>query len=99
MRKISPLDYDPFDADFGSADDITFSDKMVNARKEHECCNCKGKIKKQELYRYIVGKFDDEIHTYKYCAECCAAMVFDVKNGVIDKLEKRIDMYQNKEKK
>jgi hypothetical protein len=71
----SPLDYDPFAGDYGSPGDHTFKDKMVKARKVGKCSHCAGSFNSGTSYRYIVEKFDGELHTYKYCERCCAAMV------------------------
>lgn len=76
----SPLDYDPFAHDYGSDGDHTFKDKMVKARKVGKCGHCCGSIQIGTQYRYLVQKYEGELHTYKYCADCCAAMVAELED-------------------
>jgi hypothetical protein len=74
-RELSPLDFNPFDGDFGDQSDVIFRDAMVKARKRYECCHCKGPIAVGELHRYQSGKIDGGLHTSRWCALCCAAML------------------------
>ena len=45
-------------------------DKIVEARKDHVCCECGSEIKKGERYEKVVGKWDGEIDTIKTCLVC-----------------------------
>lgn len=74
-REYKPTDYDPFEGDFGDFGDVKFSDKMVKGRKEYECSHCKGIILKNEIHRSLVGKFEGELSQYRWCKDCCEAMV------------------------
>ena len=93
QNSVSPLNYDPFDGDFGSSNDVVFFDKMVVAHKEHMCFHCDRKIKRGESHRSRADKVDGEFFTYRWCADCCLAMVADIKSGNIDEMEKRTHMY------
>jgi hypothetical protein len=44
--------------------------EFVMARKEHQCCECKGKILKGERYHKHHGVWDGSGFTYKVCPEC-----------------------------
>lgn len=70
-----PLDYDPFQGDFGVPGDRTLSDSMVKARKAHQCSHCAGPIVAGETYRARSDIADGDLMTWKWCALCCAAMV------------------------
>ena len=89
--KISPLSCDPFEGDFGDQGDITLSDKMVVAKKEHKCVWCHGTIKIGEIYRSRTDKIDGELNSYHWCPACCAAMVADIKSGNCDATSERIN--------
>ena len=100
-----PTDYNPFEGDFGDGGDITFSDKMVKGRKEHQCGHCKGVIKIGETHRNLVGKFEGELMSMRWCAECCEAMVeelegsdsgFDLEPEDEFPFEARVDLHINK---
>jgi hypothetical protein len=67
------LQFDPFDGDFGDPDDREFQDKLVQARKEHDCSWCGAEIRPGELYRSIAGVNDGDFSTWKGCIECCDA--------------------------
>jgi hypothetical protein len=95
--KPSPLDCDPFGGDFGDPSDKTLSDKMVYARKKHQCFWCGEKIERKELHRLRVDIIDGELISYRWCANCCSAMVKDVKSGTCDATEKRISMNRRAE--
>lgn len=42
------------------------------ARKEHQCCECRGKIAKGEKYEHVTGLWDDRWDEYKTCSMCKA---------------------------
>lgn len=44
--------------------------KLVTARKEHVCCECRGKIKKGDKYELFTGIGDGNIERYKTCEDC-----------------------------
>ena len=46
------------------------STKMVTAKKDHKCIECKGVIKKGEQYEKTVGKWDGNFDTFKTCLDC-----------------------------
>jgi hypothetical protein len=73
--QFSPLDFNPFEGDFGSPGDRTLSDRMMKARKPHACTHCAGPIAVGESYRRRCDIEDDEMMLAKWCALCCAAMV------------------------
>lgn len=68
------LDFDPFEGDFGEAGDRTLSDKMVVARKAHQCSHCAGEIDKGERYRSRVEIFDGMMENFRWCPACCRVM-------------------------
>lgn len=76
--QYKPTDYDPFSSDFGECGDITFSDKMVKSRKEYVCGHCKGDIKNGEIHRNLNAKIEGQLMSYRWCADCCAAMVLEM---------------------
>jgi len=45
-------------------------EKMVKARKEHECCECGETIKRGERYELVKGCWDGSWGTYKTCEPC-----------------------------
>jgi hypothetical protein len=56
------------------SDDVTdvgavLTDKIVKARKDHKCVECRKTINKGEMYRYEVIKNDD-LNVFKTCADC-----------------------------
>lgn len=75
------LSFDVFQGDFGHGDERTFENKIVTARKDHDCFHCDTAISKGEKYRKMVEKSGDELRTFKWCSLCCVAMILDDKNG------------------
>lgn len=71
------LKVNPFEGDRGGADDRVLSDKIVGARKVHfpGCCCCLQGIAKHEAHRALVAVFDGQLRAYRWCQECCIAMV------------------------
>lgn len=43
------------------------------ARAFHMCCECDGVIPPGDVYRRIVGKWDDELRTFAQCLSCAHA--------------------------
>lgn len=72
---------DPFAGDFGVPDDREVSDKMAIARKPGPCHICAEIIQPKERIRRMVGVIDGEIHTARFCAECCHAMAREDETG------------------
>lgn len=56
------------DIDEGSPDFT--SQKMVTARKDHKCIECRGVIKKGDLYEKTAGKWDGSFESFKTCSDC-----------------------------
>lgn len=75
MSAPTPLDFDPFEGDFGDQGDRSLSDAMVKARKAHACSHCGGPIAVGETYRSRSDIADGDLMRWKWCAICCAAMV------------------------
>lgn len=74
----SPLDYDPFQGDFGDQGDRTLSDRMVMARGTYKCSHCRGPILIGEEHRSRSDIADGEFMSWRWCAACCAAMVAEM---------------------
>ena len=89
--KCSPLNYDPFDGDFGDQGDKILSDKIVTAKWTHKCFHCGEVISIGESHRSRVDIIDGSIVTYRWCAKCCAAMIVDMedKTGMGEAMENR----------
>lgn len=47
------------------------SQRMVKARKDHKCTECRKPIKAGEKYEYVFGVWD-EVETFKTCCRCVA---------------------------
>lgn len=41
-----------------------------SARKQHLCCECRGRIEKGEVYEKVTGIWDGSAYTFKTCREC-----------------------------
>jgi hypothetical protein len=74
-ERHTPLDFDPFEGDFGDQGDRCLSDAMVTARKAHACSHCRGPIAAGETYRSRSDIADGGLMRWKWCALCCTAMV------------------------
>jgi len=48
------------------------SDKVVMARKDHKCYECRRVIKKGEQYEYVSGLCDGDFFTHKTCTDCAS---------------------------
>ena len=75
---FTPLDYDPFEGDFGAPGDKVFSDRLVLSRKTYECFHCGGGIAFGEKHRSRYEKSDGEMRTFRWCGKCCEAMVAEL---------------------
>lgn len=47
-----------------------FNQKIVKARKQYRCCECRQIIPQGEVYERTSGKWNAEIMTYKTCKIC-----------------------------
>ena len=47
-----------------------YSEKIVKAKKEHKCCECREIIPKGQKYHRASGKWDGEMRSYKTCLPC-----------------------------
>ena len=75
------LGFDCFEGDFGCGDEHVFKNKIVTARKVHECHNCNAEINKGESHRCMVEKSGGELTDFRWCGQCCIAMILDYRNG------------------
>lgn len=73
-QKADCLNVDPFAGDFGAIGDRIFSDRIGKARKPGTCGDCAGDILPGEEQRRLSALFDGEMHSYRWCSLCCAAM-------------------------
>lgn len=69
------MSIDPFAGD--ESDARILQDDVVTARKPHECLHCHGPIRRGERVRVQKAVVDGEIHTARWCAECCGAMALE----------------------
>jgi len=90
--KPCPLGFDPFGGDFGDQADKILFDKMVHSRKEHQCFWCGGTIKLKEAHRSRAEVVDGALYSYRWCSDCCAAMISDIESGTFNATEKRIEI-------
>ena len=84
---LSPLDFDPFQGDFGNRGDRVLNDAMVKARKPHTCFHCNGPIAVGEMHRSRSDIADGEFMSFRWCAECCQAMVDEMAGEDSDDVE------------
>ena len=68
------LQCDPFEGDFGAPGDKCLKDRMGTARKPGPCSLCGQEIQPGERVRIAAHIFDGQLHSYRWCASCCAAM-------------------------
>ncbi|MDA6077455.1 hypothetical protein O0544_17355 [Edwardsiella anguillarum] len=78
LDQDAALSFELFAGDFGGADDVSLSNKIVKGRGVYSCFICAGEIAIGERHRYAVHKFDGEIMTYRCCNACCVAMADSV---------------------
>lgn len=76
------LAFDPFQGDIDGG--ALLKDKIVTARKEAECNNCKSTVKPGDRVRSITERDYDELVTYRFCTACCVAMAEDEEGGLFD---------------
>lgn len=69
------LNYYPFEGDFGEPSDRILEDKIVTTRKPALCCMCLGQASPGTRSRVLKAIFEGELRRYRWCGECCAAMV------------------------
>jgi hypothetical protein len=50
-------------------------EEHFNARKQHECCECLGKIEPGESYRVVSGKWDGHFDQFKTCEQCLRVLL------------------------
>lgn len=74
-RELTPLDFDPFEGDFGDQGDRSLADKMVIGRKAYTCNHCGQPIAVGERHRHKRGVYDGDFMQWRWCALCCDAMV------------------------
>ncbi len=67
------LAFSPFDCDRDS-DVRVFSDRIVTAAKEHQCCICLDRFPKGSRSRARTEKCDGQLMTFRMCEPCCEAM-------------------------
>lgn len=68
------LNVNMFAGDFGSPDDVIFSDRITKTRKDSVCWHCGEDIPARSTVRRLVAKFDGDMRTYRWCEPCCVAM-------------------------
>lgn len=69
------LRVDPFEGSFGKTTDTRLKDKIAIARKSGPCSMCGSEIQPKEKIRIAAYIIDGELHSYRWCSACCAAMV------------------------
>lgn len=102
------IEFDPFAGDFGDGE-ILLEDKIRTSRKEHECFHCGNIIKRGEQYRDKIEIVYNKFIHFKWCTECCQAMLKymkylymddekfdDLSDEQYDKLEDEYDMVYEK---
>lgn len=47
-----------------------YAEKIVTARKLHQCYECQGAINKGEKYQRVTGKWEGEFNVYEFCLIC-----------------------------
>lgn len=50
-----------------------FENKLLTARKAHQCCECRRTIQAGETYHLFVGVWEREIDRFKTCQHCRVA--------------------------
>ena len=98
----SITEFDPFDGD--NFDVNRIKDKVVKARKDYVCQHCYGIVHKGTLSRNIVEALEGKLHSFRFCNDCCKAMVlqlqiwdgefnFDFENDV-EPFEARYELFK-----
>ncbi len=57
------------DVDYGFRPEL-YSERNVQARKKHKCCECNETICKGDVYERIIGKWDGDFGSFATCATC-----------------------------
>lgn len=65
-----------FDVDIEEHNDF-FKERIVVARKDHTCCECRNTIHPGEKYEYVFLVSDSKTYTYKTCSLC-----FEIRNAL-----------------
>lgn len=91
------LTVNPFEGDFGNPDDRILKDKIVTSRKIGTCGMCRQQIAIGERVRVLAAVFDGELRNYRWCSECCAAMVLWL-SGNLDAWTERLDIGERTER-
>ena len=89
MNEREVLNFNPFDSDYGSPNDVRLQDKIVTNRKDHICTYCGQTSRKGEKSRIIADVFDGEFGKYRYCQKCCEAMEAWEVDGDFETYEER----------
>jgi hypothetical protein len=58
-----------------------YTEKIIKARKQHKCNECRGMINKGEKYERVTGKWDGNVSTYKTCLDCLSIRKQFFSNG------------------
>ena len=69
-------EFDPFDGD--NLETNRIKDKVVKARKDYVCQHCYGIVQKGTLSRNIVESADGKLFSFRFCTDCCKAMVLQL---------------------
>lgn len=92
-------EFDPFDGDNFEVNRI--KDKVVKARKDYVCQHCYGIVHKGTLSRNIVESLEGKLHSFRFCTDCCKAMVLQLQiwNGdseLSDDLDEDIEPFEER---
>ena len=92
-------EFDPFDGD--NFEVTRIKDKMITARKDYVCQHCYGIVHKGTLSRNIVESLEGKLHSFRFCTDCCKAMVLQLQiwNGdseLSDDLDEDIEPFEER---
>ena len=92
-------EFDPFDGDNFEVNRI--KDKVVKARKDYVCQHCYGIVHKGTLSRNIVESAEGKLCSFRFCTDCCKAMVLQLQiwNGdseLNDDLDEDIEPFEER---
>jgi hypothetical protein len=82
----------PFGDDEPHAGDRCLSDKLVIGRKSYECQWCGQPTVIGTINRVRSDVYAGELATYRYCEDCCKAMVALVTGDDWDAIQKRYEL-------
>lgn len=74
-----------------------FKVKMIRAKKEHICCECKKKILPGKLYEYVFGVWGSDPSSFKTCSTCAAIRHDYCPNALFGELKETIKECLGKE--